>query len=81
MRMVFGLIAPLIVIAPSFALGLGDLSNQDAASGLKDALVQGSSAAVKHSIGEENGLLGNDKVMISMPCALMLSGAACGCPV
>ena len=69
MRIVLGLIFSLIVSAPSFALGLEDLSNKDAVSGLKDALLQGSSAAVG-KLGVENGFLGNDKVKIPLPDAL-----------
>jgi hypothetical protein len=69
MRIVFGLIFSLIISAPSFALGLEDLSNKDAVSGLKDALLQGSSAAVS-KLGVENGFLGNDKVKIPLPDAL-----------
>jgi hypothetical protein len=69
MRMVFGLIFSLIISAPSFALGLEDLSNKDAVSGLKDALLQGSAAAVG-KLGVENGFLGNDKVKIPLPDAL-----------
>ena len=69
MRIVFGLIFSLFISAPSFALGLADLSNKDAASGLKDALLQGSAAAVG-KLGVENGFLGNDKVKIPLPDAL-----------
>ena len=69
MRIVFGLIFSLIISTPSFALGLADLSNNDAVSGLKDALLQGSSAAVG-KLGVENGFLGNDKVKIPLPDAL-----------
>jgi hypothetical protein len=54
---------------PSFAAGLASLSNQDAGSGLKDALAQGSAAAVG-KLGVENGFLNNDKVKIPLPDAL-----------
>jgi hypothetical protein len=53
----------------ALALDLGSLSNTDAASGLKDALTQGSAAAVS-KLGVENGFLGNDKVRIPLPDAL-----------
>ena len=69
MRIVFGLIFSLIVGAPSFALGLADLSNKDAVSGLKDALTQGSAVAIG-KLGVENGFLGNDKVKIPLPDAI-----------
>jgi len=51
------------------ALDLGSLSNADAVGGLKDALTQGSAAAVS-KLGVENGFLGNDKVKIPLPDAL-----------
>lgn len=69
MRTVLALIFSSLISAPSFALGLGDLSNKDAVSGLKDALLQGSAAAVG-KLGVENGFLGNDKVKIPLPDAL-----------
>ncbi|HEY0845242.1 MAG TPA: DUF4197 domain-containing protein [Noviherbaspirillum sp.] len=55
----------------STAMGasLSDLSNQDAASGLKAALEKGSIAAVGR-LGVENGFLNNDKVKIQLPSIL-----------
>jgi hypothetical protein len=58
-----------MISAQSCAVGLADLSNGDAASGLKDALTQGAAAAVG-KLGVENGFLGNDKVKIPLPDAL-----------
>jgi uncharacterized protein DUF4197 len=69
MRVILGLVIWLIINVPSFALGLADLSNTDAVSGLKDALMQGSAAAVG-KLGVENGFLGNEKVKIPLPDAL-----------
>ena len=69
MRIVSGLIFALIISAPSFALGIADLSNQDAIAGLKDALTQGSAAAIG-KLGVENGFLGNAKVKIPLPDAI-----------
>ena len=69
MRIVSGLIFTLIISAPSFALGIADLSNQDAVAGLKDALTQGSAAAIG-KLGVENGFLGNAKVKIPLPDAI-----------
>ena len=69
MRVILGLLVWLIVSVPSFAAGLASLSNQDAGSGLKDALAQGSAAAVG-KLGVENGFLNNDKVKIPLPDAL-----------
>ena len=48
------------------AISLADLSNQDATSGLKAALEQGSIAAVA-KLGVENGFLNNEKVKIQLP--------------
>ena len=69
MRIILGFLAWLIISVPSFAVGLADLSNRDAVSGLKDALTQGSAAAIG-KLGVENGFLGNDKVKIPLPDAL-----------
>ena len=69
MRIILGLLISLIISVPSFALGLEDLSNRDAVSGLKDALAQGSAAAIG-KLGVENGFLGNEKVKIPLPDAL-----------
>lgn len=66
-------ILPLISILAILALppgvqaaGLADISNADASSGLKEALVTGAEYAVS-SLGRENGFLGNDKVKIPLP--------------
>ena len=55
MRILPGFLAWLIISAPSFALGIGDLSNSDATSGLKDALTQGAAAGMAQKVF---GLLG-----------------------
>lgn len=59
---------PLLSVAASLALAasLADLSNQEAASGLKAALEKGSVAAVT-KLGVKDGFLGNDKVKIQLP--------------
>ena len=69
MRLAFALLLCVTVSSPSFALGLSDLSNQDATSGMKDALTQGASAAIG-KLGVPNGFLGNEKVKIPLPDAL-----------
>lgn len=53
----------------SHAGALDSISNQDANSGLKGALEQGSNAAVA-MLGKENGFLNNDKVKIQLPGVL-----------
>lgn len=53
----------------ALALGLSDLSNQDASQGLKEALVQSSGRAVG-ALGRVDGFLGNPKVKIPLPAGL-----------
>jgi hypothetical protein len=69
MRIIGGLIFAFFVSAQALALDLGSLSNADAVSGLKDALTQGTAAAVS-KLGVADGFLGNDKVKIPLPDAL-----------
>lgn len=69
MRAILGVLTLLVVSSASWALSLGDLSNQEASGGLKEALTQGVSSAVG-SLGRANGFLGNDKVKIPLPDAL-----------
>ncbi len=62
-----------VVITPLSSLpaaaGIADISNADAASGLRQALADGSAAAVK-LLGAENGYFGNAKVKIPLPPSL-----------
>jgi len=58
-------IAMFALAAPA-AAGVADLSNADAVSGLKQALTDGSAAAVK-MLGQDNGYFGNAKVKIPLP--------------
>jgi len=61
------LLLPLgLFTASAHALSLSDLSNQDAAGGVKAALEQGASLAVA-KLGVENGFLNNEKVRIPLP--------------
>ena len=69
MRVIIGFLVGMVISTLAVALDLGSLSNADAVSGLKDALTQGSAAAVS-KLGVENGFLGNDKVKIPLPDAL-----------
>ena len=50
----------------AFALSLADLTNKDAASGLRAALGRGTAAAID-SLGKTDGFLGNALVKISLP--------------
>lgn len=67
-RLWFGLVAMLLSFS-AMALSVGDLSNQEAASGLKDALIQGAGAAVG-KLGVTDGFLGNPQVKIPLPGSL-----------
>ena len=69
MRATFGFLVGISISTLAVALDFGSLSNADAVSGLKEALTQGSAAAVS-KLGVENGFLGNDKVKIPLPDAL-----------
>jgi hypothetical protein len=57
------------VLGPVFALGLNDLTNQDAARGIKGALTEGASAAIA-KLGVPGGFLNNSQVKITLPPAL-----------
>ena len=59
----------LLVATQAQALGLADLSNKDAAAGLKQALIKGSQAAVA-SLGKQDGFLKNERVKIPPPESL-----------
>ncbi len=56
----------LATYSQAHALSLGDLTNADAAKGLKLALEKGASTAVA-LLGKTDGFLGNDKVRIPLP--------------
>ena len=64
----FGLLGYFFLV-PVFALGLADLSNQDATQGLKGALDKGAASAVG-KLGVPGGFLDNPKVKIPLPPAL-----------
>lgn len=61
--------ALILVTTPPAIAGIADISNADAASGLRQALADGSAAAVK-LLGAENGYFGNAKVKIPLPPSL-----------
>jgi Protein of unknown function (DUF4197) len=58
-----------LVAGAALAAGLADLSNADAARGIKGALTQGASSAVS-KLGVPGGFLNNPKVKIPLPPAL-----------
>ncbi len=59
----------MIIAANPAHAGIADITNADAASGLKQALTDGSAAAVK-MLGQDNGYFGNAKVKIPLPPSL-----------
>jgi len=61
-----GLCAGLLLSASAMALSLGDLTQKDAAGGLKDALTQGAQVAVKQ-LGTPGGFSNNEDVRIELP--------------
>lgn len=69
MRSILVFLACVVINATASAAGLESLSNADAATGLKQALTDGSAAAVA-KLGVENGYLGNPKVKIPLPPSL-----------
>ena len=58
-----------VLIGSAFALGVDDLTNQDAARGIKGALDQGAASAIA-KLGVPGGFLDNPKVKIPLPPAL-----------
>jgi hypothetical protein len=66
--MLAGLVSCL-VLGPAFALGIDDLTNQDATRGIKGALTQGAASAIA-KLGVPGGFLNNPKVKIPLPPAL-----------
>ena len=68
MRPILGFFALLVISAP-VAADLGRISNPDAVSGLKQALNDGSLAAVA-KLGVTNGYFGNPQVKIPLPPSL-----------
>lgn len=66
MRASWFLVLALWLTGAAHALSIDQLSSQDAAGGLKEALSQGASQAVG-ALGATDGFLGNPKVRIPLP--------------
>jgi hypothetical protein len=62
---VSGYLAALLA-SSAFAVGLDDISNHDAAAGMKQALTNGARAAVA-KLGKENGFFGDPRIRIPLP--------------
>ena len=58
-----------LVCGSALSLGLADLTNQDAARGIKGALTEGAASAIS-KLGVPGGFLNNPKVKIPLPPAL-----------
>lgn len=69
MPRILGFLAAVVISFPGWAAGLEGISNTEAISGLKQALADGSAAAVA-KLGVENGFFTNPKVKIPLPPAL-----------
>ena len=63
---ILGLSAGLVICAQAAGQGLASLTSQDAAAGLKDALIQSAGKAVGQ-LGAADGFLGNPQVKIPLP--------------
>jgi hypothetical protein len=71
MRSILGALAVLVIFTSSAAHGvdLSSLSNQEAGTGMRDALIQGAGKAVD-LLGRPGGFLDNAKVKIPLPDTL-----------
>jgi hypothetical protein len=69
MRLVLSVIVALLAINAHAAAGLDRITNADAVSGLKQALNDGSLAAIAR-LGVQNGYFANPKVKIPLPPSL-----------
>ena len=63
---IFSMVGALGLCASASAVGIDDLSSQDTASGLKEALTRGAEAAVGQ-LGKTNGFMGDARVKIPLP--------------
>ncbi len=63
---ILGLVCAFVFAAPVSAAGLDSLSNNDTASGLKEALTRGAEIAVGQ-LGKKDGFLGDKRVRIPLP--------------
>jgi hypothetical protein len=68
-RAILGFLTILVICGPARGVTLGDISNQDAVQGPKDALVQASNKAVAQ-LSAANGFLGNERIKIPLPDSL-----------
>ena len=69
MHKIFSILVCIAVSMPALSAGLDAISNSDATGGLKQALTDGSAAAVSQ-LGVEDGFFGHPKVRIPLPPSL-----------
>lgn len=69
MRPIVKFLALFVICLPALALALEGVTSQEAAQGLRQALTQGSVAAVA-KLGRADGFLGNPRVKIPLPDSL-----------
>lgn len=69
MRRFAPLLCALLFSVPALAVGLADLTNKDAAAGLKEALGKGAEVAVAQ-LGKPDGFMGDARVKIQLPDSL-----------
>jgi hypothetical protein len=69
LRLCHAAVISLLVAIQAQAAGLADITNKDAAAGLKEALTKGSQAAVA-ALGRQDGFLKNERVRIPLPESL-----------
>ena len=75
MGRILGFLAAVVISIPALAATLEGVSNAEAVSGLRQALADGSAAAVAQ-LGREDGFLANPKVRIPLPPPLQRIEAA-----
>jgi hypothetical protein len=75
MSRIVAVLLNFVITFSAYGADLSAISNADAASGLKQALTDGSSGAVA-KLGAENGFLSNPKVKIPLPPALQKAETA-----
>ena len=68
-RLTLTVLLGCVLIGAAFALGLADLTDQDATRGIKGALDKGAASAIA-KLGVPGGFLDNPKVKIPLPAAL-----------
>ncbi len=75
MRNLLAIAFVLVIAATANAAALVNISNNDAAAGLKQALSEGSAIAV-NKLGRDNGFFGNPRVKIPLPESLQKVASA-----